>query len=47
MSFELLNAERMIKVVTAPKLPVKAIGLADIIPVALTILLPARKRARR
>ncbi|KMY85468.1 O-acetylhomoserine sulfhydrylase [Candidatus Paraburkholderia calva] len=51
LSFELLNAERMIDVVNALKLPIKATGLADtrtlIIPVAPTIFFEAGADTRR
>jgi hypothetical protein len=51
LSLELLNAERMIKVVIALKLPVRTTGLADtctlIIPVAPTILFEAGARTRK
>ncbi|KND60480.1 O-acetylhomoserine sulfhydrylase [Candidatus Burkholderia verschuerenii] len=51
LSFELLNAERMIEVVNALKLPIKATGLADtrtlIIPVAPTIFFEAGPETRR
>jgi len=51
LSFELLNAERMIEVVNALQLPIKATGLADtrtlIIPVAPTIFYEAGPETRK
>jgi O-acetylhomoserine (thiol)-lyase len=51
LSFELLNAERMIEVVNALELPIKATGLADtrtlIIPVAPTIFFEAGPETRK
>ena len=51
LSFELLNAARMIEVVNALKLPIKATGLADtrtlIIPVAPTIFYEAGAETRK
>jgi O-acetylhomoserine (thiol)-lyase len=51
LSFELLNAERMIDVVNALQLPIKATGLADtrtlIIPVAPTIFYEAGAETRK
>ncbi|TDN59122.1 cystathionine gamma-synthase family protein [Paraburkholderia sp. BL10I2N1] len=51
LSFELLNAERMIEVVNALKLPIKATGLGDtrtlIIPVAPTIFFEAGPETRK
>jgi O-acetylhomoserine (thiol)-lyase len=51
LSFELLKAERMIEVVNALKLPIKATGLADtrtlIIPVAPTIFFEAGPETRK
>ena len=51
LSFELLNTERMIDVVNALKLPIKATGLGDtrtlIIPVAPTIFFEAGAETRK
>lgn len=51
LSFELLNTERMIDVVNALELPIKATGLADtrtlIIPVAPTIFFEAGPETRK
>lgn len=51
LSFELLNAERMIEVVNALELPIKATGLGDtrtlIIPVAPTIFFEAGAQTRK
>lgn len=51
LSFELLNAERMIEVVNVLELPIKATGLVDtrtlIIPVAPTIFFEAGPETRK
>ena len=51
LSFELLNAERMVEVVNALQLPIKATGLGDtrtlIIPVAPTIFYEAGAQTRK